>query len=183
MAIDPRTSRFWQETLRSGLLDEAALRTCWEAIPEEKRDLEAIDRRMARQAISNQMLTLWQAQQVLAGRAMALKIGKYVALDIIGRGGMGLVFLARDTRLRRQVAIKVLSRDRMSSPRALARTTTSSASTTKGRPRTSATSSWSISKGGTSPRSSGTWDACRRPWPPRSPARSPSGWSTPGSRG
>jgi serine/threonine-protein kinase len=121
MAIDPRTSRFWQETLRSGLLDEAALRTCWEAIPEEKRDLEAIDRRMARQAISNQMLTLWQAQQVLAGRAMALKIGKYVALDIIGRGGMGLVFLARDTRLRRQVAIKVLSRDRMSSPRALAR--------------------------------------------------------------
>ncbi|QDV36120.1 serine/threonine-protein kinase [Tautonia plasticadhaerens] len=121
MAIDPRTSRFWQETLRGGLLDEAALRNCWEAIPEEKREAEAIDRRMARQAISAGYLTLWQAQQALAGRASALRIGKYVALDIIGRGGMGLVFLAKDTRLRRRVAIKVLSRERMSSPRALAR--------------------------------------------------------------
>ncbi|RUL87323.1 serine/threonine-protein kinase [Tautonia sociabilis] len=121
MAIDPRTSRFWQETLRSGLLDEPTLRECWEAIPEGKREPEAIDRRLARQAVTANHLTLWQAQQILAGRAMALKIGKYVVLDVIGRGGMGLVFLARDTRLKRLVAVKVLSRERMSSPRALAR--------------------------------------------------------------
>lgn len=122
MSIDPRTSRFWKETLRYGLLDEATLQSCWDAIPPEKReDPDAIDRRLARQAIASQHLTLWQGQQIVAGRAAALRMGKYIVLDIIGKGGMGLVFLARDTRLRRLVAIKILSRERMTSTRAVAR--------------------------------------------------------------
>lgn len=108
--------------MRHGLLDDATLQSCWDAIPPEKReDPDAIDRRLARQAIAAQHLTLWQGQQIVAGRASALKMGKYVVLDIIGKGGMGLVFLARDTRLRRLVAIKILSRERMSSARAVAR--------------------------------------------------------------
>ena len=121
MAIDPRTSRFWQESLRHGLLDDASLRSCWDAIPEAKREPRAVDRRIARQAILAGHLTLWQAQQVLNGRGFALKIDKYVLLDVIGQGGMGRVFLARDTRLRRRVALKVLSRERLSNPRATAR--------------------------------------------------------------
>ena len=36
------------------------------------------------------------------------KLGHYELLDCIGRGGMGLVYRARDTRLDRQVAIKCL---------------------------------------------------------------------------
>src|SRR4051812_35603352 len=36
------------------------------------------------------------------------KLGHYSIASLIGRGGMGLVYLARDTRLDRQVAIKCL---------------------------------------------------------------------------
>ncbi len=108
--------------MRYGLLDEAILQSCWDSLaPEKREDPDAIDRRLARQAIAAQHLTLWQGQQIVAGRAAALKMGKYIVLDVIGKGGMGLVFLARDTRLRRLVAIKILSRERMSSPRAVAR--------------------------------------------------------------
>ena len=38
-------------------------------------------------------------------------IGHYAIIDQIGRGGMGEVFIARDTRLDRKVALKVLSSD------------------------------------------------------------------------
>ena len=36
-------------------------------------------------------------------------IGRYEVVDRIGRGGMGVVFKARDPRIGRQVAIKLLS--------------------------------------------------------------------------
>ncbi len=66
-------------------------------------------------------MTLWQAQQLIAGRTSGYKVDRYVLLDLIGQGGMGRVYLARDTRLNRRVALKILSPDRMNNPRAIAR--------------------------------------------------------------
>ncbi len=40
--------------------------------------------------------------------AQGTKLGHYEIISPIGAGGMGEVFLAEDTRLRRQVALKVL---------------------------------------------------------------------------
>ena len=44
------------------------------------------------------------------------RLGAYEILDAIGMGGMGEVYRARDTRLNRDVAIKVASEKFRSSP-------------------------------------------------------------------
>ncbi|APW64162.1 serine/threonine-protein kinase [Paludisphaera borealis] len=120
--VDPQTSRFWQASLQSGLIDAQGLAACWGAIPEEKRDArEHLDRRLARQAVQLRLLTLWQAQQLLAGRSSGFRVDRYLMLDLIGHGGMGRVYLARDTRLNRLVALKILAPERMNNPRAIAR--------------------------------------------------------------
>ena len=119
--VDPKATRFWQQALQSGLIDPAALQACWGRVPESKRTPEAAERRLARQAVDAGYLTVWQAQQFLSNRASSLKIDKYILLDRLGVGGMGRVYLARDTRLGRRVAIKLLSPERLSNPRALAR--------------------------------------------------------------
>ena len=72
----------------------------------EARVAEQLDRRLARQAVQQGRLTLWQAQQLLAGRSSGFQIDRYVLLDLIGQGGMGRVYLARDTRLNRRVALE-----------------------------------------------------------------------------
>src|SRR5262245_9696911 len=97
--VEPEATRFWHAALQSGLISREGLRACWDSIPPDKRTPDAIDRRLARQAVDLAKLTLWQAQQVLAGRSSGFKIDKYVLLDRIGQGGMGRVYLAKDTRL------------------------------------------------------------------------------------
>jgi serine/threonine protein kinase len=51
----------------------------------------------------------------------ATRLGPYEVLGPIGAGGMGEVYRARDTRLGREVSIKVLPTERLSDPRRRAR--------------------------------------------------------------
>jgi serine/threonine protein kinase len=51
-------------------------------------------------------------QEAMVGR----RIGPYLVNELIGEGGMGLVFKARDMQLNRSVAIKVLPTDRLADP-------------------------------------------------------------------
>jgi serine/threonine-protein kinase len=65
-------------------------------------------RDLAKQLVQRGWLTVFQVNQLLAGRGKDLVIGTYHVLDRLGQGGLSQVFKARHTRHGWIVALKVL---------------------------------------------------------------------------
>ncbi|HEX3658087.1 MAG TPA: serine/threonine-protein kinase [Pirellulales bacterium] len=76
---------------------------------------------LARQLISQNILTKFQTQHVLQNKAKALFLGNYTIVDRVGAGGMGQVFKAEHRRMHRVVAIKMLPPAMTKNAAALAR--------------------------------------------------------------
>jgi serine/threonine protein kinase len=64
---------------------------------------------LAKSLAHQEIISRWQAAQLLAGRS-AFFLGKYKLIELLGRGGMGSVFLAEHTTMNRRVALKVVPR-------------------------------------------------------------------------
>jgi molecular chaperone DnaK len=64
---------------------------------------------LAEELVQQKKLTSYQAERILAGTAKGLVLGNYVVLEKIGQGGMGHVYKAQHRRMKRVVALKVLS--------------------------------------------------------------------------
>src|SRR5438876_2971918 len=62
----------------------------------------------ATRMVQDGILTPFQAKLILQGKYRGFKIGPYKILDQLGAGGMGQVFLAEHTAMRRKVPLKVL---------------------------------------------------------------------------
>jgi len=67
------------------------------------------------------LLTVWQAQNLLAGKHRGYFVGSYTLQGLVGKGGMSFVYLAEHRLLKRRCAIKVLPAGKAANPALLAR--------------------------------------------------------------
>jgi serine/threonine protein kinase len=108
-------SDFLSLVRKSGLLDEATLgQLADDELPDEPFAC-------AEALVKLKVLTPFQAKQILAGRFRGLVLGPYRIERPLGKGGMGVVYLAEHAALNRKVAIKVLTQDKAQEKLALER--------------------------------------------------------------
>lgn len=109
MSVPHSAADFLELLQRSSLIEHAQLQTlCAEQAALFAEGVSALE--CARGLVERQMITAYQARLLLAGRHKGFYVGKYKVLELLGRGGMGHVFLAEQVAMQRLVAIKVVNR-------------------------------------------------------------------------
>jgi Leucine-rich repeat (LRR) protein/tRNA A-37 threonylcarbamoyl transferase component Bud32 len=78
-------------------------------------------RELARELVRRGWLTPYQVNQLFRADGRPLLVGSYVLLDKLGEGGMGAVYKARNWKLGRVVAMKLIRKDRLGSDVAVKR--------------------------------------------------------------
>ena len=99
--------QFTQRLVASGLMSSDDVSAALASVRAEELPQEAEE--LARLLVRQQKLTAFQVQQIYAGKGKSLVLGNYVVLDKLGQGGMGMVLKAEHRRMKRVVALKVLS--------------------------------------------------------------------------
>src|SRR5713226_930804 len=101
----PAVDSFLKSVLRSGLLDSEQLQSAVRAAPPDSR---SAPESLADHLVKAGKLSRYQALKLLQGTVLGLVLGPYQILSPLGRGGMGTVYLARDSRDLKLVALKIL---------------------------------------------------------------------------
>jgi serine/threonine protein kinase len=101
---------FIKTALASGVLERQHVDEAIRHAPFERlTDASAF----ARYLVKSGRLTKFQAARLLKGKTTGLRVAGYLILAPIGKGGIGRVYIARDTVNQRLVALKVLSPKKM----------------------------------------------------------------------
>lgn len=117
MSAKNRTSILQQAAISSGQVSEDELESAIEAarrptIGPPTPLIEVTDEQLGRQLVTMGYVTEYQVAQLKLGRSR-LNLGPYLVTDCIGEGGMGQVYKAEHQLMGREVALKVLPKDRM----------------------------------------------------------------------
>ena len=113
------TEQFREQLIASGLLPPDDVASILSSLPSDK--LPKDGEQLARELVRQKKLTKYQAEQIYSGKGKTLVLGNYVVLDKLGQGGMGVVLKAEHKRLKRLVALKVMSANIVKTPDALKR--------------------------------------------------------------
>lgn len=100
MSVD----EFVLQLKNSGLMSAADVQGCESHF--RHQNTSNFGESLAEDLVTRQILTSYQAAELLAGRGTKLVLGNYVILQKLGQGGMGLVLKAEHRRMKRLVAIK-----------------------------------------------------------------------------
>lgn len=100
-----QAAEFIDRIARSNLRDEAGLRRLLASAPKETR---ADAGKLADWLVERKVLTTFQANNLLLDQWRGLVVDGFELRDVLGKGGMGTVYLAHDRRRGRPCALKVL---------------------------------------------------------------------------
>jgi len=107
VSVAVSVEQFGKAVTSSQLLTADEVRAVWGTTPADERPKDGAG--FARLLVAQKKLTEFQAAEILAGRGARLIMGEYSLLAEIGAGGMGQVYKAQHRRMKRVVALKVMS--------------------------------------------------------------------------
>ena len=117
---DARLDQFVQHVMQSGLISAAEISRSLRQPPARETSPRTPNPSPAH-LVKASKLTKYQAELVYQGKIKGLVFGEYRVLDKLGEGGMGVVLKAQHRRMKRVVAVKMISGAALKSPDAVKR--------------------------------------------------------------
>src|SRR6056297_732888 len=117
--LDDATRDFVRRAMHAGLVELADLKKVVVSLMTE--DVVFTQERLAEGLVGADLLTPWQSRKLLSGKARGFYLGNYRLLRPLGKGGMGVVFLAQHAVMNRLMALKILPSEASKDPRRIER--------------------------------------------------------------